>query len=281
MATITGLYVYPIKSCAGIAVQEASLGACGLEARGVADREWMVVNAEGRFLTQREVPALARAKPRVATRSLRVGAQGLPDLELPLDRARCRGRSVTVEIWGQRLAACDADDEAAHWFSRLLGLPVRLVRFDHSVKRPASARWTGGVEALNLFSDGFPILLVSEASLADFNKRWCEEGHAPLPVERFRPNVVVGGLAPYDEDHVEAFQEDGVELRPVKACARCSIPSVDQNTGEVGPAPLELLLRYRMDRRVGGAAFGQNIVVARGQGKTLRVGQQLAERWNF
>lgn len=281
MATITGLFLYPIKSCAGIAMREVTLSPFGLEAQGIADREWMVVNADYRFLTQRELPALARARPCVETRSLRVGATGLPDLELPLDRERIQDRRVTVEIWEQRLAAFDAGDAAARWFSRLLDLPARLVRFDRSVKRPASARWTGGVEALNLFSDGFPILLVSEASLADFNERWRMEGHAPLPVERFRANIVVSGFAPYDEDHIEALQWDGVELRPVKPCARCSIPSVDQHSGEVGPAPLELLLHYRMDQRAGGATFGQNIVIAQGQGKTLRVGQQLAERWNF
>lgn len=281
MVTITGLHLYPIKSCAGIATREATLAPFGLEALGVADREWMVVNADYRFLTQREVPALARARPRVEACSLRVGAMGLPDLELPLDREQIQDRRVIVEIWEQRLAAFDAGEEAARWFSRLLDLPARLVRFDRSVKRPASARWTSGVEALNLFSDGFPILLVGEASLADLNKRWCMEGHAPLPVERFRPNLVVSGLAPYDEDHVETLQWDGVELRPVKPCARCSIPSVDQHNGEAGPAPLELLMRYRMDQRVGGATFGQNVVVAQGQGKTLRVGQQLAVRWNF
>ena len=281
MVTITGLCLYPIKSCAGITVQEATLTPSGLEARGVADREWMVVNAQHRFLTQRELPALARARPRVEARSLRVGATGLPDLELPLGPKRDRGKSVTVEIWQQRLAAFDAGDEAAHWFSRLLDLPARLVRFDRSVKRSVSPRWTGGMEALNLFSDGFPILLVGEASLADFNGRWCIEGHAPLPIERFRANVVVSGLAPYDEDHVEALLGDGVELRPVKPCTRCSIPSVDQRSGEVGPAPLDLLLHYRIDQRVGGATFGQNIVVVQGQGKTLCVGQQLAARWNF
>ncbi|TAK87659.1 MAG: MOSC domain-containing protein [Betaproteobacteria bacterium] len=281
MATITGLNLYPIKSCAGIAMREATLTPFGLEAQGLADREWMVVDAEHRFLTQRGLPALARARPCVEAHSLRVDARGLPHLEVPLDRERIEGKRVTVEIWEQRLAAFDAGDAAAHWFSRLLDLPARLVRFDRATKRSSSARWTGGMEVLNLFSDGFPILLVSEASLGDFNERWRIGGHATLPVERFRANIVVSGLAPYDEDHVEALVGDGVELRPVKPCARCSIPSVDQQSGEIGPAPLDLLMRYRMDQRVGGATFGQNVVVAQGQGKTLRVGQQLAERWNF
>ena len=163
----------------------------------------------------------------------------------------------------------------------MLGFSARLVRFDEHEKRPSNPARTRGCEALNRFSDGYPILLVSSASLADLNARWRAEGHPPLPMSRFRPNIVLGGVGPYDEDRLDLLEAEGLALMPVKGCTRCSVPSVDQETGEVGPAPVEMLARYRFDPRLEGVVFGQNAIVARGYGAALRVGQDLNEHWNF
>lgn len=278
MATVASLHLYPVKSCGGVDLEEALLGPCGLESGGIADRQWMVVNQSGAFLTQRECPQLARAKPRIGAKGLGISAPGMPELILA---ARPQGARRAVAIWSDRLAAIDAGDEAAAWFSALAGEPVRLVRFDEREIRLANPAWTQGREARTRFSDGYPMLLISAASLADFNARWCGDGRPPLPMERFRPNIVIDGVGPYEEDHLSVLACDGIELRPVKPCPRCSIPSVDQHTGEAGLAPLELLAGYRFSAAVAGAAFGQNAIVAAGQGQRIRVGQHFTEVWNF
>lgn len=278
MATIASLHLYPVKSCGGAELEEALLGPCGLESGAIADRQWMVVSESGEFVTQRECPRLACAKPSIQAEGLRIGAPGLAELLLP---ARPQGERRAVAIWGDRLGAIDAGDEAAQWFSALTGEAVRLVRFDEREVRLANPVWTQGREARTRFSDGYPILLISTASLADFNARWRGEGRPELPMERFRPNIVIDGVGAYEEDHLSALSAEGIELRPVKPCPRCSIPSVDQRTGEVGPAPLDLLARYRLNAAVAGAVFGQNAIVAAGQGRRIRVGQHLEEQWNF
>lgn len=278
MATVASLHIYPVKSCGGVELQEALLGPCGLESGGIADRQWMVVNESGSFVTQREYPRLARAKPRIDAKGLGISAPGMPELFLA---AQPQGARRAVAIWSDRLAAIDAGDEAATWFSALAGEPVRLVRFDEREVRVASTAWTGGHEAGTRFADGYPILLISAASLADFNARWCGDGRPPLPMERYRPNIVIDGVGPYEEDYLSALTAEAIELRPVKPCPRCSIPSVDQRTGEVGPAPLELLAGYRFNAAVGGVVFGQNAIVAAGQGQRIRVGQHFTEQWNF
>lgn len=277
--TLKSLHLYPLKSCRGIDLEEALLGARGLEAAGVGDREWMVADPEGNFLTQRECPALARVAVRLADAgSIACAASGR---ELMLPAAPSAPRRVQARIWGASLPALDEGDEAAAWFSGVLGRPARLLRFDPAVRRASNRGWTGSVEALNRFSDGYPMLLASEASLADFNARWQRAGHVPLPMSRFRPNLVIAGAEPYDEDHFAALSRGNVELKPVKACPRCTIPSVDQSSGEVGPAPLELLSEYRHDPRAGGATFGQNVIVLRGEGARLRVGQAFSVAWTF
>lgn len=281
MVTIAGLYVYPIKSCGGVELREAVLGPCGPQGRGVADREWMVVDEGGAFVTQREHPRLARTRISVDGNALLVSAPDMPTLRLPVGDRAGQGERRAVTIWNDRLFAIDAGDEPANWFSRLLDEPVRLVRFDEREVRLSSKVWTKGLEARTRFSDGYPMLLISLASLADFNARWCDDGKPPLPMDRFRPNLVIDSVGPYEEDYLSTLTADGIELRPVKPCPRCSIPSVDQSTGEVGAAPVELLAGYRFNASVGGAVFGQNMIVAAGQGRTIGVGQQFTEQWNF
>lgn len=275
MATITELVLYPIKSCAGMPVGAATLGAEGLEAGGVHDREWMLVGADGQFLTQREHPRMALLTPRVDGAALEVAAPGLPALRL--DLARAPGAPTRpVRIWDDLVDAADCGDAPARWFSEALGVACRLVRFGASVVRPTSATWTGGVAAATRFADAYPLLLVGAASLADLNGKLAAAGRAPLPMNRFRPNLVVDGIEAFEEDYLAALRAGAVEIRPVKPCARCPIPSVDQASGVPGPDPLDILQGYRAKQQLGGAAcFGMNCIVVAGAGSVLRVGQAL------
>jgi uncharacterized protein YcbX len=280
MATVTSLSVYPVKSCRGIEVAEARIGERGLEAQGLGDRQWAVVDPDGATLTQREEPRLALVAPRAESGAMILSAPGVPDLRVATDRAS-RAATGRVAIWQDTVDAIDEGEGAAAWLRAFLGAPLRLARFDDRDARASDPARTGGLRALNRFSDGYPILLLSRASLADFNERWRAAGRAALPVDRFRPNIVIDGIGAYEEDHLAALVSGPIELRPVKACARCSIPSVDQATGEVGEAPVELLASYRFDARLQGATFGQNTIVARGIGSPIRIGQSFDAAWNF
>jgi uncharacterized protein YcbX len=281
MVAIASLHVYPIKSCRGIDVDEARVGPRGLEAHGVGDRQWAVVDESGRVVTQRECPSLARIVPRPEGGAMRVEAPGAGDLRIDLAGADSSRTATRITLWGESFRALDEGPQAASWFSDVVGFAARLVRFDEREMRPSSPERTRGLDALNRFSDGYPILLISSASLDDLNARWRAEGHRSLPMNRFRPNIVIEGIGPYAEDHMDRLQAGDIVLMPVKGCTRCSIPSVDQATGAVGPAPVETLARYRFDARLEGAVFGQNVVVARGFGAALRVGQALVETLNF
>jgi uncharacterized protein YcbX len=281
MPTLTQLLLYPIKSCAGLSVAAATLLESGLAAQRVHDREWMLVTEEGQFLTQREFPRMALVKPRPDGEWLRVSAPGLDDLLLPLafdEQAAPR----QVRIWDDLVDAADCGDAAASWFGQVLGAQCRLVRFRRDVLRPTSVKWTGGVPAQTRFADGYPLLLIGQASLDDLNARLRVAGREALPMDRFRPNLVVDGLDAFEEDYVAALRAEGIEVRPVKPCARCPIPAIDQATGIPGPDPLDILQTYRANPRVeGGITMGMNCIVTLGAGSTLRVGQMLEAELAF
>lgn len=266
MITISSLHVYPVKSCRGIELGQVRLTEAGLE----HDREWMIVSPEGRFLTQREEPRLARIATRVTGADLQLSVDGRGTVAIPLEPA---GDSVEVSVWGQRCAALEQGAEASDWLSDFLDRPVRLVRFDPGSRRLSDPQWTGGTEAYSRFADGFALLAISLASLADLNARLAQ----PLPMNRFRPNLVLDGLEPYAEDEIGDFGTDRVRLRAVKPCTRCRITATDQLSGEVqGEEPLRTLKTYRWDPRLRGVRFGQNVIVLDGAGAELRRGQSLA-----
>lgn len=275
MATVTELVLYPIKSCAGIAVPQAQFLVSGLAADGVHDREWMLVTREGQFLTQREYPRMALVTPRIDGDAVEVSAPGMPPLRLPLAHDAVAA-GMTVQIWDHVVEAADCGDAAAAWFADAIGGACRLVRFRPGVQRPTSTKWTGGLPAETRFADGYPILVIGQASLDDLNARLAQAGRAPLPMNRFRPNLVIAGLEAFEEDYVEAFAGGGLALRPVKPCARCPIPAIDQATGIPGPDPLDVLQTYRANPRMEGAVcMGMNAIVTAGEGASLRVGQEL------
>ena len=278
-ATITSLVVYPVKSCAGVPVTEAVLTEAGLD----LDRAWMVVDAAGEFVSQRELPRMALIRPQIKTYEIILRAPGMLALHLAIDAVE---QPVRVRVWNDEVAAYDMGAVAAQWFTDFLGQPLRLVRFDPEHRRLSSLKWTGGVEAPNQFSDGFPVLVISEASLADLNVRLAAAGHAAVEMARFRPNLVLGGMAAHDEDRLDVLRintETGTaELKPVKPCARCPIPNIDPATAESRPDVGDTLQAYRQDARLGGAVtFGMNAIVLQGDGQMLRVGQVVHADFRF
>jgi hypothetical protein len=285
-ATIEQLWVYPIKSCAGIQLTEAELTDTGL----LYDRAWMVVDSEGEFVSQRELPRMALIQPSFKMGQLMLRAPGMLSLHLGLDVAE---GPLKVRVWDDEVLACDMGDVAAQWFSDFLGPDapenlkrLRLARFDPDVKRPCDPAWTGGVDASTQFADGFGLLVVSSASLADLNARLAAAGHAPVDMRRFRPNVVLGGVEAHDEDRVGAMtittDDSTAVIEPVKPCGRCPIPNIDPVTALSSPAVGDTLQTYRQDPRLDGAiTFGMNAIVIEGDAQMLRVGQSVHASWKF
>jgi uncharacterized protein len=268
MARVASLHVYPVKSCRGIDMDAFRVTETGPE----WDRRWMIVTAaDGRFITQRSHPAMARIAVAIAGGNLRLAGEGIEPLLVPLAHG---GEKRRVVVWGDTCLGIDAGDDAADWLAATLGEPLRLVRIDPSVPRLASTQFTGPGTYPVSFADGYPVLMISRESLADLNRRL----PVAIPMERFRPNVVIEGVAAYAEDAMASYRFGPLVLRGVKHCTRCAIPTTDQHSGARDPhqEPLRTLKTYRNDRALKGVTFGQNCVIEAGVGERLAVGAALA-----
>ena len=263
---LSGLYVYPIKSAAGIPLAES-----GIDDRGLRyDRRWMLVDDSGRFISQRGLPRLALVRVALEPEGLLVEAPGMPPLTVPYE---VQGGLSEAEVWGDRVGVVPVGGYTDEWFTGFLGARCSLVQLPQASIRPVDPEYGGAGDTVGL-ADGFPFLLVSEASLEDLNSRLTE----PLPMNRFRPNLVVGGSEPFAEDGWESVTIGEVRFRVAKPCSRCKITTVEQSTGVVaGAEPLRTLAEYRKsDRKSGGKVlFGQNLIHDR-TGR-LRVGDRVAE----
>lgn len=244
---VSALYFYPVKSLRGAALQRMSI-----DRRGpVMDRRWMLVTGAGRFVTQREQPRMALVGTRLERDALIVTAPEMPSLRLPYPSRNAADR--TVRVWRDQCSAVDCGDGAAEWFSALLGSEFRLVFMPETTHRPVDPAYAGPGDSV-AFVDGYPFLLTATASLADLNERL----HHPVPMIRFRPNIVVDGGDAFAEDGWRRLRIGALTLRAVKPCARCSIPTIDLDTGRPSAEPLRTLKRYRRGR--GGVLFGQNLI---------------------
>ncbi|HEX7892439.1 MAG TPA: MOSC N-terminal beta barrel domain-containing protein [Ramlibacter sp.] len=278
-ARIARLFVYPVKSCAGIEVREALLTETGFD----LDRAWMVVDEAGNFVSQRELPRMALIRPQLKLHDVVLRAPGMLALHLSIDTVE---EPVRVRVWDDEVAAYDMGAVAAQWFTDFLGRKLRLVRFDPEHQRLSNLQWTGGAEALNQFSDAYPLLVASTASVDLLNEKLRAQGKPAVGIERFRPNIVLEGVEAHDEDRLEllhvATDEGEVQLKPVKPCARCPIPNIDPATAESDPAVADTLQGYRRNDVVGGAvSFGMNAIVVEGIDRTLRVGQAVSADFRF
>ena len=260
---LTGLTIYPIKATRGIPLEESEVDQFGLR----HDRRWMVVNPSGEFLSQRTHPRLALITSAIDGETLRITAPEMPPLEVPI-RPKDAVRSRVV-VWRDSCPAGWLGENAAGWFSEFLDCACSLVHMGESAVRPADPMFAPPGTRVS-FADGFPFLLTSEESLADLNRRLAQ----PLPMNRFRPNLVVAGGEPYAEDEWQRIEIGGIPMRLLKPCGRCVVTTTDQATAERGKEPLRTLATYR--NRGGEVMFGQN--VAHGRPGHLRVGDSVLLR---
>ena len=267
MLTLSQLYIYPIKSLGGIALDRAEVTDRGL----AHDRRYMLVDPAGNFLTIRQHPRMTLLQPQLTETGLRVAPRHAPDDVLELPHGQYADRQREVVIWNNRVGARPVSAAADAWFSRQLGLGCSLVYMPDASYRPITPSSGLRPPGPTSFADAYPFLLIGEASLADLNERIDDGQHYDML--RFRPNLVLRGGAPYVEDTLTAFQIGAIRFTGVEPCARCGVPTVDPTTAEEHPArqPLATLAKYRRtNRRIN---FGMNLIHA-GRGE-LKVGDTI------
>jgi uncharacterized protein YcbX len=252
MIVVSSLIYYPIKACRGFEVDTACVERMGLR----DDRRMMVVTPEGEFLTQREFPRLALVTPTLREGSLELSAPGYDSIQLGIQTS---GTPWSVNVWKSKgVYAIDQGEEAARWFSDWLGTDVRLVHIADGYKRLVNESYAVHPDDHTGFADGYPILLTSEEGLQDLNTRL----ESPVPMNRCRPNLVVKGCQPFEEDTWNRIRIGDVELAVVKPCARCEVTTIDKDTLEQSKEPLKTLGKYR--KQALGAIFGQNVIPLNG-----------------
>jgi len=261
MLQVSGLYIYPVKSLGGISLQSAELTDRGFK----YDRRWMLVDQSNRFLSQREFAAMALIKMTLTDEGILASNPSGDCLLLRVDEYTTERAPVT--IWDDVCEGCFVSGEADEWFSRSLQTPCRLVYMPDDSLRPVNPRYAPD-DAVTSFSDAYPFLIIGQASLDDLNSRL----ETPVLMNRFRPNLVFTGGAPFMEDTLTSFSINNIEFSGVKLCARCPVPNIDQETGVSSKEPIKTLARYRTKNHK--VMFGQN-VIHHGLG-TISIGDEIA-----
>jgi len=246
--TLSSLIYYPVKACRGFEVESANVERMGLQ----NDRRMMVVTPEGTQVTQREFAKLAWVLPTLNEGLLTLSAPGFDSIQFTIQKT---GATQPVNIWESKgVPAIDQGDESAQWFSDWLGASVRLVHIAEGIQRRIETEYAINKDDHTGFADGYPILIISEESLQELNAQL----ETPVPMNRFRPNLVVKGCEPSAEDTWNKIKIGSVELAVVKPCARCVVTTIDKVTLEQSKEPLKTLAKYRKHEL--GAIFGQNII---------------------
>lgn len=264
---LASIHIYPMKAGRAVDLQSSLVEPWGL----AGDRRWLLVDEDSRFVSQREEPSLARVTvaSEPAAGMISVSAPGQPGTQIAVPAADAELLKVTV--WGSVLVAAEAGPVADAWFSAFLGRPVRLVYLDDPTRRSVDPEYGRDGDVVS-FADGYPLLLTSTGSLAQLGQWLADDGDQPVPMTRFRPNVVVTGAPPWDEDHWRLIRIGAVTFRVAKPCGRCVVTTTDQVTGVRGSQPLKMLARRRRFGKQ--LVFGQNMIpdqLAAG-GNTIRVG---------
>jgi uncharacterized protein YcbX len=248
MIQVSSIIYYPIKACRGFEVTSSLIQCMGLE----HDRRMMVVTLDGDFLTQREFPKLALVTPALKDSIVTLSAPDFDSIQFCVQKT---GTTLPVKIWKSRdVQAVDQGEEAAEWFSDWLGSSVRLVHIAEGYRRKLNPNYAISQDDHTGFADGYPILIISEESLEDLNSRL----EAPVPVNRFRPNLVIKECDPFAEDTWKRIRIGNVELAIVKPCPRCVVTTIDKETLAKHKEPLKTLSTFR--KQAGGAMFGQNVI---------------------
>ena len=253
---LSGLFIYPVKGLKGIALERARCTDRGLE----HDRRFMVVDAGGTFISQRTQPKMATVWTAIEAHSVTLSAPDMAEIAVPLQPTG--GEKARVQVWSSTCDAIAPSPEADAWLSEYLGLACRLVHMPHDSQRYSNPRYAGAGKRV-AFADGYAYLVTSEASLGDLNARLAARGHPGLPMNRFRPNLVVEGGDAFAEDRWRELRVGSAVLGAAKPCGRCQVTTTDQATGEVrGPEPLATLSTYRNSEEFG-VMFGMNFVAVR------------------
>jgi uncharacterized protein YcbX len=258
---LASIHVYPMKAARAVDLDE-----CLVEPWGLAgDRRWLLVDEDGRFVSQREEPSLARVVVTYGQGTISVSSAGFPARQVTAPGGGEQLLKVTV--WGSTVLAAATGPEDSAWFSAFLGRPVRLVYLDDPTRRAVDPQYGRDGDVVS-FADGYPLLLTSTASLDELGRWLSEDGAQPVPMTRFRPNAVVAGAPPWAEDHWRRIRIGAVEFRVVKPCGRCVVTTTDQITGQRGKQPLTMLgQRRRFGNQL---VFGQNLIPD--SGGVIRVG---------
>ncbi|RTZ43362.1 MOSC domain-containing protein [Candidimonas sp. SYP-B2681] len=278
--TILSLHSYPVKSCAGLTHGEIGVSEAGLS----QDRQWVIVNRQGVFLTQRQLPRMALIQPAVANDTLTLTAPGMGQISISATTDTVPTPPVSVRIWSSDTSGQDEGDEVAQWLTEFLGTPCRLLRVHPLAERIASPQHVNAWRRENQerapdfparhqfgFADGFPFLVANQGSLDELNRQLQTKGEAAVPMNRFRPNIVLQGLDAYEEDYIASLRIGKLVFGLVKRCARCPIPNIDQSTAVAAAEPGFTLAAKR--RFPEGVLFGVNAVVSgASMGTYLRAG---------
>lgn len=242
---ISGIWIYPVKSLGGIRMSSAKVLPKGLE----HDRRWMLVDEQQRFMTQRDYPAMALFRLEYANSGFNIQYDG-DNIQLPFEAT---SYEITATIWNDTVRVLEVSPQLSEWFSKKLGTNCKLVAFPETNQRNIDTKYAHNNEQVSL-ADGYPVLIIGLASLDDLNRRLDK----PVPMDRFRPNLVFTGGEPYEEDSWKGFSIGNCRMAGIKPCGRCTIPTVDQQTGQKGTEPLATLSVYR--RQNNKVLFGQNLV---------------------
>ncbi len=242
---ISGIWIYPVKSLGGIRMSSAKVLPKGLE----HDRRWMLVDEQLRFMTQREYPAMALFRLEYNDNGFTIQYDG-DSIQLPFEAS---SQEITATIWNDAVTVQEVSPQHSEWFSKKLGTHCKLVAFPEKNQRNIDIAYAHNGEQVSL-ADGYPVLIIGQASLDDLNSRLDK----PVPMDRFRPNLVFTGGEPYEEDSWKDFSIGNCRMAGIKPCGRCTIPTVDQQTGQKGTEPLATLSIYR--RQNNKVLFGQNLV---------------------
>lgn len=250
MPVISELYIYPVKSLGGIKIDTAELTDRGFK----YDRRWMLVDSENRFLTQREFPQMALLQTAVTRQGIYVYHKNNPSENILVPFSYSSNNKIVVNVWEDFCEATVVSDELNEWFSAALSLPCKLVHMPDDSLRKVDERYAVSKNEVTSFSDAYPILMISQGSLNDLNNRLPDQ----LPVNRFRPNIVIENCEPYEEDSMKHFRINEIDFYGVKLCARCTIPTINQDTAEKSKEPTKTLAAYR--GRENNVYFGQNVL---------------------
>lgn len=248
MLKVSELYIYPIKSLAGIKVSHAEVTDRGFK----YDRRWMLIDENDRFISQREVAAMALLKVAIENNALQVNFN---ETSIKIDLNTENKELIKVSIWDDECLAQLVDEKADQWFTNVLGMKCRLVYMPDEALRTTDPKYApdGSVTS---FADAYPFMMISQASLDELNGRL----DTPLPMDRFRPNIVITGASPFQEDTINEFEMGGIRFFGIKLCARCNIPTIDQQTAVAGKEPSKTLAKYRLKNKK--IYFGQNLIHA-------------------